>query len=428
MDYDSWLVIPLALLLSAFFSGMEIAFVSANKLKIELDAKQGSWAAVILSRFFARPKLFIATMLVGNNLALVVYGIYAGELIASTLFGTTEWHLANQPYVALGTQTVISTVVILITAEFLPKSLFRVNPNGALKALVLPLAMLHFILLIPAWIFTALSTGFLKLVLRANVSTEQNSFGTVDLDHYLKELTARMEPDQELEHEIQILQNALDFSQLKARDCLIPRNEIIAMNIEDDLNEMRAKFIATGLSKMVIYRDSIDNIIGYVHIRDVFRKPEHIKKILMPALIVPEPMSAHNVLEQFIKKKRNLAVVVDEFGGTSGIITIEDVVEEIFGEIEDEHDKEDLIEVQLSDHHWRFSGRLEIDYINEEYRLDLPEEDEYDTLGGLIIHHTEEIPEEGEIIDLGSYSIKIVRVSNTRIELTEVTRNGTTTA
>lgn len=424
MDYDSWLIIPLALLLSAFFSGMEIAFVSANKLKIELDAKQGSWSSIILSRFFAQPKLFIATMLVGNNLALVVYGIYAGELIASTFFSTPDWHSAQQPYVALGVQTLISTVIILVTAEFLPKSLFRVNPNGALKALVLPLALLHFILVIPAWLFTVLSTGFLKLVLRAKTGDEQQSFGTVDLDHYLKDLTARMEPDQELEHEIQILQNAIDFSQLKARDCLIPRNEIIAMDIDDDLSEMRAKFIATGLSKMVIYRDSIDNIIGYVHIRDVFRKPEHIKKILMPALIVPEPMSAHNVLEQFITKKRNLAVVVDEFGGTSGIITIEDVVEEIFGEIEDEHDKEDLIEEQLSDHHWRFSGRLEIDYINEEYKLDLPDEDHYDTLGGLIIHHTEEIPEEGEIIELDHYSVKIIRVSNTRIELTEVTRNG----
>lgn len=422
MDYDSWLFIISALLLSAFFSGMEIAFVSANKLKIELDAKQGSWSAVILSRYFARPKLFIATMLVGNNLSLVIYGIYAGALIASNLFGTPEWHLADKPYLALGTQTLISTVVILVTAEFLPKSLFRVNPNGALKALVLPLTLVHTLLLIPAWLFTVLSTGFLKLVLRANVSSEQSSFGTVDLDHYLKELTSRMVPDQELEHEIQILQNALDFSQLKARDCLIPRNEIIAMNIEDDLSEMRAKFIATGLSKMVIYRDSIDNIIGYVHIRDVFRKPEHIKKILMPALIVPEPMSAHNVLEQFIKKKRNLAVVVDEFGGTSGIITIEDVVEEIFGEIEDEHDKEDLIEERLSDDHWRFSGRLEIDYINEAYKLDLPEEDQYDTLGGLIIHHTEEIPEEGEILELEDYSIKIIRVSNTRIELTEVIR------
>jgi putative hemolysin len=424
MDYDSWLVIPFALLLSAFFSGMEIAFISANKLKMELDAKQGSWSAIVLSRFFARPKLFIATMLVGNNLALVVYGIFAGALIADQFFGINEWHLAAHPYVALGTQTVLSTVVILITAEFLPKSLFRVNPNGALKALVLPLALLHFVLILPAWLFTTLSTGFLKYVLRANVSSEQNSFGTVDLDHYLKELTARMEPDQELEHEIQILQNALDFSQLKARDCLVPRNEIIAMSIEDDIALLRDKFIATGLSKMVIYRDSIDNIIGYVHIRDVFRKPESLKKILMPTLIVPEPMSAHDVLEQFIKKKRNLAVVVDEFGGTSGIITIEDVVEEIFGDIEDEHDKEVLIEQQLSENHFRLSGRLEIDYINETFRLDLPEEDDYDTLGGLIIHETEEIPSVGEVIDIANYSVKIVKVSNTRIELVELTKNG----
>lgn len=420
MDGDSWLLIPLTLVMSAFFSGVEIAFVSANKLRIELEAKQGSWPAIILSRFIGRPRLFIASMLVGNNLALVAYGILAGALISRVVFGTIDWHHANSPYLALGVQTLISTLVILVTAEFLPKSLFRINPNAWLKTLVIPITVVHFVLLFPAWLVTSFSTGFLRLVFRADMSKEETSFGSVDLDHYLKDITARMEPDQELEHEIQILQNALDFSQLKARDCLIPRNEIIAMNIEDDVELLRSKFIETGLSKLVIYRDNIDNIIGYVHIRDVFRKPDNIKKILMPAFFIPEPMPASDVLENFIKKKRNLAIVVDEFGGTAGIITIEDVVEEIFGEIEDEHDREELIEEVISEAHFRFSGRLEIDYLNEQYKLDLPETDAYDTLGGLILHHTEDIPNEEEVVTIQGYSMRIERMSNTRIELVEV--------
>jgi CBS domain containing-hemolysin-like protein len=422
MDDDSWPLILLSLLLSAFFSGMEIAFVSANKLKIELDAKQGSWSAVILRRFYTRQRLFIASMLVGNNLALVVYGIQAGALISKVLFGASDWHHAAQPYLALGTQTLISTLVILVTAEFLPKSLFRINPNGWLKGFVIPLTLLHYALIVPAWLVTSFSMGFLKLVFRADMSKEETSFGAVDLDHYLKDITARMEPDQDLEHEIQILQNALDFSHLKARDCLVPRNEIIAMNVDDDVAGLRQKFIETGLSKLVIYRDTIDNIIGYVHIRDVFNRPDNIKKILMPAFIIPEPMPANDVLENFIKKKRNLAVVVDEYGGTSGIITIEDIVEEIFGEIEDEHDKEDLVEERVTDGHFKFSARLEIDYLNEQFNLELPEHDDYDTLGGLILHHTAEIPSQGELIELDGYTIRISQVNASRIELVELIR------
>jgi CBS domain containing-hemolysin-like protein len=399
---------------------MEIAFVSANKLKIELDAKQGSYPAKIIRNFLTRPKLFIATMLVGNNLALVIYGIETGELLSQLLFGTDAWENYTQPYVALTLQTVISTAVILVTAEFLPKSLFRMNPNGWLKGLAFPLTAVFLVLFIPASIINLISKGFLKLFLGADISNEQQNFGTVDLDHYLQEITSRMTPDQDLEHEIQILQNALDFSHLKARDCLIPRNEIIAMSIEDDIESLRRKFIETGLSKMVIYRDNIDNIIGYVHIRDAFKRPENLKKILMPAFIVPEPMAANEVLESFIKKKRNLAVVVDEYGGTSGILTIEDVVEEIFGEIEDEHDKEELIEKQLSETEFQFSARLEIDYLNEEYDLKLPESDDYDTLGGLIIHHLEDIPSQNETVIIGAYQFKMRKVAETRIDLVDL--------
>jgi len=420
MDSDSWLIIFISIIFSALFSGMEIAFVSANKLKIELDAKQGSYPAKIIRNFLSRPKLFIATMLVGNNLALVIYGIETGELLSQMLFSTDAWENYAQPYVALTVQTVISTAVILVTAEFLPKSLFRMNPNGWLKGLAFPLTAVFLVLFIPASIINLISKGFLKLFLGADISNEQQNFGTVDLDHYLQEITSRMTPDQDLEHEIQILQNALDFSHLKARDCLIPRNEIIAMSIEDDIESLRRKFIETGLSKMVIYRDNIDNIIGYVHIRDAFKKPENLKKILMPAFIVPEPMAANEVLESFIKKKRNLAVVVDEYGGTSGILTIEDVVEEIFGEIEDEHDKEELIEKQLSETEFQFSARLEIDYLNEEYDLKLPESDDYDTLGGLIIHHLEDIPSQNETVIIGAYQFKMRKVAETHIDLVDL--------
>ncbi len=425
MDYDSWVIILISLLFSAFFSGMEIAFVSANKLKVELDNKQGKWTARILALFFSEPKRFIGAMLVGNNLALVFYGIEAGEVIAQYFFGVSDWNDASNPYLALSGQTLISTAVILVTAEFLPKSIFRINPNGWLNIFSLPLLLVYGILIIPAWFITLLSTAFLKFFLRANTENEEVVFGAVDLDHYLKDITQNMDPDQDLEHEIQILQNALDFSQLKARDCLIPRNEIIAMDVEDNMDELKEKFIQTGLSKMVIYRDSIDNIIGYVHVRDVFRQPGHITKALMPAFIVPEPMAANEILERFIKNKRNLAVVVDEFGGTSGILTIEDIVEEIFGEIEDEHDKEEMVEHRVSPNHYQFSARLEIDYLNDEYNLSLPEDDEYETLGGLIIHFTEDIPQQNDTITVGEYAIRVLTVNNARIELVDLRKSET---
>ncbi|MCH2198331.1 MAG: hemolysin family protein [Flavobacteriales bacterium] len=422
MDYDSWVIIALSLLFSAFFSGMEIAFVSANKLKVELDNKQGKWTARILSIFFKRPKLFIGAMLVGNNLALVFYGIEAGATTAQLIFGVEDWSMATtvSPYLVLAVQTIITTIIILITAEFLPKSIFRINPNGWLNVFCVPLLLLFYILFIPAWFVTGLSKIFLRSVFKANTENEEAVYGAVDLDHYLKEITQNMDPDEDLENEIQILQNALDFGQLKARDCLIPRNEIIAVDVEENLLDLRAKFIETGLSKVVVFRDSIDNIIGYVHVRDLFKKPEHITKILMPVFIIPEPMPANDILENFIKKKHNLAVVVDEFGGTSGIITIEDIVEEIFGEIEDEHDKEELVEKNLGPGHYQLSARLEIDYLNEEYDFKLPEHDDYDTLGGLIIHHTEDIPNVNDMITVDDYSIRVVRVNQARIELIEL--------
>jgi len=420
MDYDSWLVIITSLAFSAFFSGMEIAFVSANKLIIELENKQGNFTSRILSSFIRRPKKFIGAMLIGNNIALVFYGIKAGELVANLVFGVNDWDEYHLPYIALLSQTLITTVVILFTAEFLPKSIFRLNPNRWLSIFALPLAFLFYILYIPSWIITNISKVFIKYVLRAETENEEVVFGTVDLDHFLREASENMQDNEDTEHEIQILQNALDLRETKARDCMIPRNEIEALELNESIDTLKERFIETGYSKIVIYRDSIDNIIGYCHSYDLFKGPNDIKNILLPTFIVAEPAPANRVLEDFISKKRNLAVVVDEFGGTSGIITIEDIVEELFGEIEDEHDKEEMVEKQIAPDFFQFSARLEIDYINERYSLGLPESDEYDTLGGLIIHHAEDIPDPGTQISVGQFAFKIREVDNARIELVDL--------
>ncbi|MGB1032250.1 MAG: hemolysin family protein, partial [Flavobacteriales bacterium] len=356
MDYDSWLIILVSLGFSAFFSGMEIAFVSANKLVVELENKNGTFTARIISSFLKKPKKFIAAMLIGNNIALVFYGIKAGEMVANLCFGVNDWNEFSQPYIALLTQTVITTVVILFTAEFLPKSIFRLNPNRWLNIFAVPLWLIYELLYIPSILITGLSKLFIKYVLKAETENEEVEFGTTDLDHFLREASENM-GGEDPEHEIQILQNALDLSKTKARDCLVPRNEIEALELNESIDELKRRFIETGFSKIVIYRDSIDNIIGYAHSYDLFKNPEEIKNILLPTFIIAEPAPANNVLEEFIKRKRNLAVVVDEFGGTSGIITIEDIVEELFGEIEDEHDKEEMTEKTLNENHYLFSSR-----------------------------------------------------------------------
>jgi CBS domain containing-hemolysin-like protein len=421
MDYsEPILFILISLLFSAFFSGMEIAFVSANKLKIELDSKQGLFTSKILSKFQQDQKRFIGAMLVGNNIALVVYGIFAGSLILTAIFGVSDASHAAYPTVTLLIQTLISTLVILLTAEFFPKAIFRSDPNRWLNIFAIPLLLCYIILWFPAWIITGISNVFLKVFLKADTNTENVQFGKIDLDHYIKEISQKLKPEDDIDHEIQIFQNALDFSEVKARDCLVPRNELIAVDFNETIEVVTKKFIEHGLSKILIYRGNIDNIIGYVHCNELFKRPEQIKNILLPVSIVPEPMQANEVLELLIKQNRNLAVVVDEFGGTSGIVTIEDVVEEIFGEIEDEHDKEDIIEKEIGEDHYLFSGRIEIDYLNEHYKLDLDEDGDYDTLAGFIIHHHEDIPDEGHVIEVDDLKLTVKKVSETRIELVEV--------
>ena len=407
------IIIVCMLILSALFSGMEIAFISVSRLKVELDREQGSFSANLVSRLLRSKKKFISAMLIGNNVALVIYGIYMGELIVNSILSE---NFPNS--LELITQTIISTLVVLVTAEFLPKTIFGMNPNKWLNIFSIPLTITYY-LLYPLAVFVS---NLSKLIITAFSSGEQVNeelaFGNVDLNYYLSEF--QVEEKQELDHEIQILQNALDFKDLKARDCQIPRNELIALNIEDSTEKLRQTFIDSGLSKILIFRKSIDNIIGYVHSLELFKKPESIKSILRPVSIVPEPMAANEVLEQLIRQKRNLAIVVDEFGGTSGIITIEDIIEELFGEIEDEHDVEILHEKELEENLYQFSARLEIDYLNHKYGFQLPENDEYETLGGLVVHHLEEIPVEGQVLDLEFQSVKITSVADTKIEEIEL--------
>ena len=410
-------IILMTLLFSAFFSGMEIAFVSSNKLRIELDKKQGGYASGVINIFMKQPSLFIATMLVGNNIALVIYGIEMAILLEPII----QIYFAS-PIGILIIQTLLSTIIILFTAEFIPKALFRINPNLLLNLFAFPV-FLFFILFYPISKFSIwVSVKLLKVALHVKITEEksQKVFGKLDLDNLINEGNDKLEKDIEIEHDLKIFQNALDFSDVKLRDCMIPRTEIIALDDKDTIENLTKKFISTGLSRVLIYKDSIDNIIGYVKSSELFKNPKSIKAKLTTLPIVPESMPANKLLEIFIKEHKNIAVVVDEFGGTSGMVTIEDIIEEIFGEIEDEHDKIELIDKIISDKEFLFSGRLEISFINEKYMLNLKESEDYNTIAGLIISHNESIPKKNDIVRFSNFEARIEKVTNTRIELINI--------
>jgi CBS domain containing-hemolysin-like protein len=403
-------LVVISLTLSAFFSGMEIAFISANKLKIELDNKKGEWSAKILSLLSKDPAWFIAAMLVGNNIALVVYSLYMADLLSPILNNiglTNSWILLFQ--------TIFSTFFILIFAEFLPKAIFRINPNAVLKVFSLALFVFYFLI----WPVTALVVYLTNFTLiffgKKDGKRDKISFKKTDLDQYLEQLKNDLSEDEELEHDVKIFHNALSFSDVIARDCMVPRNEIMALEINDEIKELKNIFLETGYSRILIYKENIDNIIGYVHSVQLFKSPKNIKSVLHPLEIIPESMPANKILEHFIEKNRGVAVVVDEYGGTSGILTMEDIIEEIFGEIDDEHDQSNHDCEQLSENKYVFSARVEIDYINEKYRLSLPEKEEYETLGGLIINYAETIPEKGASFLIDNYEILILEVEENKI-------------
>lgn len=413
-------VILVSIILSAFFSGMEIAFVSANKLHIELEKKQSGLIPFILTKLTRKSSHFITTMLVGNNIALVVYSYFMGSLLVSW-FQTmlpSEFSVVNYllSELSLLTQTVISTLIILVTAEFLPKAIFRVYANTVLKIFAVPAFFFYIIFYVFSFIITGISDFFLKLFFKANKDEEQTEFSKQELGNYISEQLETGHDKEEIDSEIQIFQNALEFHNVKAREIMVPRTEIIAIDIHDNVSNLKKLFVETGLSKILVYTNSLDDILGYVNAFELFKRPKTIKSILLPVEIVPESVLINDVLNGLMKKRRSIAVVVDEYGGTSGIITVEDVVEELFGEIEDEHDVQEMLDEKINEDEFNFSARLEIDYLNEEYELNIPKEEAYETLGGFIINHTENIPDKDEVLKIFNFKIKILEVSSSKIE------------
>lgn len=401
--------IILSVLFSALFSGIEIAFVSSNRFHIEVENKKGIFSYQIVSKLIKRPARFIAAMLVGNNVALVIYGLFMPELLSPIFSGDlTIWVLLLQ--------TFISTIVILVLAEFLPKAIFNTNPTWYLQILAIPSAFFYYLFYPVVSLMIVISNFVLKYILKANPKEAESVFNKVDLDNYVKERTDAFTPNEdEVDTEIQIFKNALEFNEIKAREFMIPRTEVVALDASLGIDELKESFIESSLSKILIYKESVDNIIGYTHSFELFKKPKDIKSILRPVSFIPESMPANEILNLLIRERRSIAVVLDEFGGTSGLVTMEDIVEELFGEIDDEHDTEDLIEDRITDTEYRLSARQEIDYLNIKYDLKLPESENYSTLGGLVINYLESIPVQGEEFHLSPFVFIVEDVSESKI-------------
>ncbi len=399
--------------LSAFFSGIEIAFVSVDKLRFELDRKKGV-SSRILSIFFKNPNNFISTMLVGNNVALVVYGILMAQIIGEKLLAG----LIDSYFLMVLVQTIISTLIILVTGEFLPKTLFKINPNLILNVCAIPLFIFYIVLYPISKLSSGISYLFLRIFgMKVNAESSAKAFTKVDLDYFVQSSIDNAKSTEELDTEVKIFQNALDFSSIKIRDCIVHRTEVVSVDITTSLKELINKFIESGISKIIVYDGDIDNIIGYIHSSEMFRNPENWNDNVKEIPIVPETMSANKLLQLFMQQKKTIAVVVDEFGGTSGIVCLEDLVEEIFGDIEDEHDNTNYICKQVADNEFVLSARLEIEKVNETFNLELPESDEYLTIGGLILNHYQSFPKLHDLILVDNYQFKIIKATPTKIEL-----------
>lgn len=405
--------ILLTLIASAFFSGMEIAFVSANKLEMELAIKNSKRSAKILVNFYKHPGMFIGTMLLGNNISLVIYGILMANLLEPIIYDNL---LVQSPGLVLLIQVLCSTILILIAAEFIPKVVFQLNPKRWLVGFSWVLAFIYYLLWVPTRFTIGLSEWILKRVFRSDITNAKYELGRVDLNNFVREKTESNANGDDLEPEIEIFQNALDFRDVKVRESMSPRNELIAADISETNEEVIEKFVSSGHSKLLVYRGSVDNIIGYIHSLEMFKNPESVKKILRPISIVPEATRAKDVLQLFIKERKNVAVVVDEFGGTAGMVTLEDLVEEIFGEIEDEHDREDLTERKIDNQNFIFSARNEVNYLNDTYQLSIPEKDEYETLAGYVINVFEGLPDVGTVIETDLFFMTILKVDGPKIE------------
>jgi CBS domain containing-hemolysin-like protein len=412
---NNWLIIFTAVLISAFFAGMEIAFVTSNKLRIELDRKQGVFGSGIIKIFTKNPGQYIATMLIGNNIGLVIYG-----LIISKMLNPFFSSFLESDIIILLLQTIISTLIILFLAEFLPKAVFLISPNFFLKTFSLPTIIFYF-LFYPVSKFTFVASDFLINLFSgrkiSDPTTEDVVFSKVDLDHFVNLSKLNIKETGADHHNIRIFQNALDFSNVKLRECMVPRTEIEAIEINSNISELMEKFIKTRYSRILVYDGTIDHITGYFELKDLYKNPSDIRSFIKRLTIVPETMPANKLLRIFALEKKNIALVVDEFGGTSGMVTIEDVLEEIVGDIEDEHDTNELIEKSISETEFIFSGRLETDYINEKYHLGLPEEDDYETLAGMILFFHGTIPKQNDIIRINNIVVKVLKVTSTRLDL-----------
>ena len=406
------IIILLSIILSGFFSGMEIAFVSANKLHIELEKKRAGFIPQILNKITQKSSKFITTMLVGNNISLVIYSYYMGRF----LLGILPLEGFNDFSILL-IQTIISTIIILVTAEFLPKTIFRIYANEVLKIFAVPAYIFYVLFHFFSDFITGISDFFLRVFFKTNADEQQVEFSKEELGHYILEQLETGNDDEEVDSEIQIFQNALEFHNVKAREVMVPRTEITAVEIHEKVTNLESVFIETGLSKVLVYKSSMDDVVGYINAFELFKKPKTIKSILLSVEIVPESMMINNVLNILMKKRKSVAVVVDEYGGTSGMITVEDIVEELFGEIEDEYDVQEFLEESVDETTFNFSARLEVDYLNEEYDLSIPKSEAYETLGGFIIEHTENIPEENEVVDLEGFEIRILSTSGAKIDI-----------
>ncbi|MFM7017641.1 hemolysin family protein [Flavobacterium sp.] len=412
-------VIVLCLLLCAFFSGMEIAFVSSNKIYLEIEKKQDNFLSKILAKLTEKPSKFIATMLVGNNISMVVYGFFMGDLVMHWI-EKLPFHLLEFPSLIL--QTVISTLIVLITSEFLPKVFFQVYANNFMKFFAVPSYFFYVIFNFISTFIIWISDYILKKFFKTEGDFVPSYFSKVELGNYINEQMSSVEDHEEVDSEIQIFQNALEFSGVKARDIMTPRTEIVGIDLFDSVSDLKELFIKTGYSKIIVFQNSVDDIIGYVHSFELFKKPKNIKSIMIPVEFIPETIFVKDALNVLTKKRKSIAVILDEYGGTSGIITVEDIIEELFGEIEDEHDNdEELIEKQINDNTYVFSARLDVEYLNQEYKLNIPEDDSYGTLGGFIVNTSKEIPQKGDEIRVDNFHFIIEEATNTKIDVVKMT-------
>ena len=422
---NSWIIVAVTLFFSALCSGLEIAFNSINRLQLEVELTKNSYSAKLIGLFFKNQSRFITSLLLGNNIALIVYGMSMSQLLDVPVVHWLQAISLNNDFMILLVKTILSTLLVLLVGEFLPKMLFRINPNAILSFFAFPTFLCYCLLYPLILIYTGISEFIIRYMLRLKVDSEEYKFSTVDLNDFIAEYADTPEADEDMQQEIQLFQNVMEFRSVKLRECMGPRNEIESVKLTDDIDTVKARFEETKHSKLIVIGESIDDIVGYVHLNDVVRVMAEHRNVTMKDLVrridfFPETYTADRLLKHFIQKRQGVAAVVDEFGGTAGIVTMEDVVEEIFGEIDDEYDVEDEVEKTVDDNTFVFSARLEIDYLNDTYKLDLPVSDDYETLAGMVLHYCESIPEQGVELTIGKYRVKILKASHMKFDEVEL--------